>query len=78
MIHTDGCSTIACAPLECDLYVRNEGTIFTFTPVSRGARDWLAENVSEDAQWLGGTLCVEHRYAFDLADGLLDAGFAIK
>lgn len=66
------------APLECDLYVEDHGSVILFRPVSRGAREWLDKNVSEDAQWFGGALAVEHRYAESLADGMTDAGLLLK
>lgn len=66
-------------PLECDVYVENHGSIFLFRPVSRGGRDWIGENVQDDCQqWFGGALVVEHRYAFDIADGMFDAGLKLR
>jgi hypothetical protein len=45
--------------------------------VSQAARDWIAENVSDDAQWFGGALMVEHRYASDLAEGMAGDGLEL-
>jgi hypothetical protein len=57
-----------------DFTVRNEGTILLFYPLTDPAREWLKENVQDDAQWFGDALVVEHRYAGDLAMAMLAAG----
>ena len=61
-----------------DIYVSNHGSIFTFLPMTERANDWIAENVQDSAQWFGGQLCVEHRYAYDLADGMVAGGLRLK
>jgi hypothetical protein len=59
-----------------DVAFTNLGSIVTIRPLSQQASDWIDENVTaEDWQWLGGALCAESRYAFDIleamrADGL--------
>lgn len=54
-----------------DVQIINEGTIVLFRPLTDQARAWIEENVqTEPWQWFGGGLCVEHRYAHDLADGM--------
>lgn len=57
-----------------DFEVRNEGTIFLFTPLTQAAKDWIAENIPDDATYFGPALVVEHRYAADIAQGMLAAG----
>jgi hypothetical protein len=62
-----------------DVLVNNAGTLFTFCPLTARAKEWIAENVqSEGYQWLGATLCVEHRYAWGLAQGMKDAGLVLE
>ena len=77
MIQTDGRPTIANAAPVADVSVTNEGTVFTFRPLTARAKQWLRENVEEDAMYLGDALIVEHRYAMTLADGLMDEGFKL-
>ena len=60
-----------------DVEVRNEGTIFLFRPLTEAAREWLAENVDEEAMYYGEFLVVEHRYADDLAQGMIDDGLEV-
>jgi hypothetical protein len=58
-----------------DFVIQNDGTILLFRPLTDAAREWLEANVQEDAQWFGGALVVEHRYAGALAVALIEAGF---
>lgn len=60
-----------------DVRVDNQGTIFLFHLQTEVANDWVGEHVQDDAQYWGGALVVEHRYAMDLADGMLDAGLEV-
>jgi hypothetical protein len=47
--------------------------------VSEAACQWLDDNVvAEPWQWLGGALCVEHRFARDIVTEITDAGFEIS
>jgi hypothetical protein len=50
-----------------DIFVRCEGTIFLFEPLTVAAKRWIAENVQTDAQWFGNALVVEWRFAGELA-----------
>lgn len=63
---------------ETDFLVQNEGTIYLFRPLTTAAAAHLEENVQEDAQWIGGALVVEHRYAPALAVALKEEGFTLK
>ena len=60
-----------------DVTVRNEGTLFLFTPETAEAKQWIDEHVSGESQWFGKALVVEHRFAEDLACGMLEAGLVI-
>jgi len=50
-------------------------TVYLITPLSPECGDWLKENVSDDAMYLGTSLAVEHRYVENLVLGLQDQGF---
>lgn len=60
-----------------DITVQNEGTIFLFHLHSEEAVAWVDENVPEPL-WFGKALAVEHRYAEDLAQGMLDDGLVLQ
>jgi hypothetical protein len=62
-----------------DVLVANEGTVFTFCPLTPAAKEWVAENVQAEAyQWFGNVLVVEHRFAWGLAAGMTDAGLVLE
>jgi hypothetical protein len=60
-----------------DVLVRNEGTVFLFTPLTLAATNWICANVQPNAQWFGASLVVEHRYAADLAAAMREAGLVL-
>ncbi len=60
-----------------DFLFTNHGSLFLCAPQNEPARQHLAENVSEEAQWWAGALVVEPRYVKDLIAGLLDNGFEV-
>ena len=64
--------------MQTDFKVENHGTIFLFTPTNGAALEHLRENVSEESQWLGDSLAVEHRYAADLVAALRTNGFTVS
>ena len=61
-----------------DAYIENHGSIFLVRPVSSAACDWITENVSEDSQYFGTALVVEHHYIGDLFRGMVDAGLVVR
>lgn len=50
-------------------------SVYLITPLTPECGDWLKENVSEDAMYLGPSLAVEHRYVEGLISGLEEHGF---
>jgi hypothetical protein len=69
----------ATATAEIDVRVENHGSLFMFRVLTDAARAWVDEHVpTEDWQWMGNGFSVEHRYARDLAQGMLDDGLNVK
>jgi len=64
--------------MEPDVEVQNHGGIFLFHLFTDAAREWCGEHIPNDAQWFGGALAVEHRYAQDVAQGMLDDGLVVR
>jgi hypothetical protein len=61
-----------------DFEINDEGSIVAITPMNEQAREWIDENVhSEGWQWMGLSLCVDHRMAEPLLCGMVEAGFEI-
>ena len=61
-----------------DIVIENHGSIFIFRPVTRRARTWVNENVSDDRQEFAGGIVVEHRYIAQLADGAAADGLVVR
>ena len=60
-----------------DLTIENHGSIFLLYPVTALGRDWVAENVAEDAMRFGDAVAVEHRYIEAIAIGAINDGLAV-
>lgn len=59
--------------------IRRDGSIFSFTPLTELAREWIQDNVEyEDWQWFGDSLCVDVRAAGPLFDGIVEAGLSVR
>jgi len=64
---------------ENDLTVGDQGTIFTFTPHTKAGSRFLHEDLeTEGWQWLGETLCVDHRLAPVVMDGAINEGITFS
>jgi hypothetical protein len=58
-----------------DVEVSNGGTIWTFTPVTDAARAFFEAHVhTEPWQWMGPSLCVDHRMVGFLLDCIQSEG----
>lgn len=65
-------------PPRADVKVVNHVNIFVFVPLTRKGGTTLRSIVqAEEWQWTGGSLAVDHRYALDLAQGLIDEGLRV-
>lgn len=60
-----------------DYQTTNEGSLVMFRPTNKISRDHLLGRCA-DAQWFGGALACEHRYAGDLAERLREDGFSVE
>lgn len=61
-----------------DIFIRDEGTIIVLSPATKRGEAWVDSNIqAEPWQWLGGGLCVDHRMAQDIIDGMTTDGLAL-
>ena len=61
-----------------DVQVENHGTIFLFCLLTTKAKTWVKDNVdAESHNWLGHNLAVEHHYAQDLVEGMINDGLSV-
>ena len=63
---------------DVDVRVTNEGNLILFEPCTLAAREWLNLHVPTEATYWAGQLVVEHRYAYDLADGMASDGLTLE
>ena len=61
-----------------DVMIHNHGSIYLFDPLSEKGKAWIDENTDEDQRtmWVE-SLVVEHRFAGDIANGMLRAGLTV-
>jgi len=75
--HNDTFAASGSSPTEkpvFDFGVRDEGTIWLFTPLTPAALRFLSEHIEDNAQYFGDSLAVEHRYVYALLLGLREHG----
>lgn len=61
-----------------DLEIQNEGSIFLLRPLTDTGARWIGEKlVTEDAQYFGDSLCVEHRFIADIVVGAIEDGLRV-
>jgi len=62
-----------------DVRIESHGSIVVVQPMTPAARTWLDANVSSEPwQWMGDGLCVDWRYATELAAGMMADGLSVK
>jgi hypothetical protein len=63
---------------EPDFSVYHHGSISTLVPRSDAGREWIEENLPDDAQWFGGGVAIERRYLSPILIGIeVEAGLVI-
>ena len=73
--HVDGQERLA----KVDVLVRDEGTIIMLSPQTAEAQAWIDEKVqAESWQFLGKALCVDHRFADAILEGMELDGLIIE
>ena len=61
-----------------DVTIENHGSLMLFRLRTVEAEQWVEAFVSDDAQFFGGALVVEPRYAADLANGMENDGLEVE
>jgi hypothetical protein len=72
-----GRGTSRAATITPDFELRNEFTIFVLRPLTDEGRDWINENIPENAMTWAGGVVIEHRYVADIIAGVVDSGLTI-
>ena len=61
-----------------DFGVSDHGSIFLLEPRTRAARNWIDEHIADNAQFWGECVAVEHRYIWDLVEGIVADGYSVE
>ena len=61
-----------------DVTIEFHGSIVGIRPNTEPAREWIAENVDEDAPWFGGALVCEPRYLDDIGHAMVSDGLEVE
>lgn len=61
-----------------DLRVQNEGNIFLLYQETDLGRQWVEDNLPEDAMTWGGAVVVEHRYIGAIVAGAQGDGLEVE
>jgi hypothetical protein len=67
----------ALGPRGVDFTVANHGSIFLLTPRTPAAFAWVEAHIPDDAQTLGLSIAIEHRFIVDLVEGILGDGLVV-
>lgn len=63
--------------MAADVSVENCGSIFLFFPRTPDAIEWIKQWVDDGYEFSNGALVVEHRYARDIAQGMVGDGLEV-
>lgn len=58
-----------------DFTLYDHGSISVLVPRTDDAKDWVAEFLPDDAQWIAGGVVIEARYVADIVDGITADGY---
>lgn len=61
-----------------DYRVEGGGTVYLVRAMNQAALDNLKEGVSDEAQWMGRAVAVEHRYIVPLVEQLRAEGWEVR
>ena len=60
-----------------DVEITRHGGLFVFHLLTERASAWVEENVQTELSWVQGSFVVEHRYALNIAQGMLDSNLLL-
>lgn len=61
-----------------DFLVCGEGNLMMLQPLTEPAKEWVREHLPSDAPKFGSAVAIEHRYAQDIVNGILDDGLTVE
>jgi hypothetical protein len=64
--------------MQIDFNLEGGGSIYTLLPLTAQAKEWVADNLPDEALRFGDAICIEHRYIDDILAGLLNDGLTLQ
>jgi hypothetical protein len=61
-----------------DLVFQNHGSIFVCIPDTDEGKDWIDQNISDDAMPWGRGIVIEHRFVGDIIQGAINDGLEVE
>lgn len=62
---------------QVDFFLHGGGTLYMLMPLSESAKQWIADHIPSDAQWLGKSVAIEHRYMGNILQGIESDGLTV-
>lgn len=63
---------------KADISVTGGGTVYLVDWLTAKGKAWIAEHLPDDAQRMGESVVVEHRYIGDIVRGMVDDGLRVQ
>jgi len=63
---------------KADVCVTGSGSICLLGWITSRGKEWMRENLPSDAQMLGESVAVEHRYIGDIVQGMRADGLVVE
>lgn len=60
-----------------DFLLVDNGSVVLLTPLSKAAKQWIEENISDDSTWFGRSLAIEPRYVDDILNGITNSNLEV-
>lgn len=61
-----------------DFHISDHGSVWLLAPVSKAAKEFVADNIDPGAQWFAGSVVIEWRYVEPIVNAIDDAGLSVS
>jgi hypothetical protein len=64
--------------MSADIQARDEGTLWLVKPLSPAGKNWLDENIQDEALVWGDAIVIEHGFIQSVIEGIIADGLEVK
>jgi hypothetical protein len=64
--------------MSADIQARDEGTLWLVKPLSAAGKNWLDENIQDEALVWGDAIVIEHGFIQSVIEGIVADGLEVK